>query len=122
VFLRLGRKHKSYSSLKEKIASGYQGTKIAFTEYNYGGGNDISGAIAQADVLGIFGREGVYAAALWPMNEDNSFIYGAFNAFLNYDGAGAGFGTTGISAVTSDYAMSSVYASTTGSARWLLLH
>jgi hypothetical protein len=38
------------------------GTKIAITEYNYGGNDHISGAIAQADVLGIFGREGVFAA------------------------------------------------------------
>ena len=39
--------------------------KIAITEYNYGGNNHISGAIAQADVLGIFGREGVFAANFW---------------------------------------------------------
>ncbi len=107
--------------LKTKIAYNYPGTKIAFTEYNYGGGNDISGAIAQADVLGIFGREGVYAATLWPMNEDNSFLYGAFNAFLNYDGAGARFGTAGISAATSDYAMTSVYASTAGTGKVVII-
>ncbi len=44
--------------VKTMIAKNYPGTKLAFTEYQYGGGADISGAIAQADALGIFGREG----------------------------------------------------------------
>ena len=38
------------------------GTKIAITEYNYGGDNHISGGIAEADALGIFGQQGVFAA------------------------------------------------------------
>ena len=37
-------------------------SKLAITEYNYGAGNHISGAIAQADVLGIFGRQELFAA------------------------------------------------------------
>ena len=57
--------------LKGKIAAHYPGTKLAITEYNYGGGNHISGAIAQADVLGIFGREGLFAATLWPLESNN---------------------------------------------------
>ena len=48
--------------MKEKIAAHYPGTGLAVTEYNYGGGGHISGALAQADVLGILGREGVFAA------------------------------------------------------------
>ena len=56
--------------LQEKIDKHYPGTRLAITEYNYGGGADISGAIAQADVLGIFGREGVFAAALWHVRQD----------------------------------------------------
>ena len=55
------------------------GTKIAITEYNYGGNNHISGAIAQADVLGIFGREGVFAANIWG---GGSYINGAFDMYL----------------------------------------
>jgi hypothetical protein len=35
----------------------YPGTKLAITEYNWGALNHINGALAQADVLGIFGRE-----------------------------------------------------------------
>src|ERR1019366_5993457 len=44
----------------QKIAQTYPGTKLSFSEWNYGGGTDISGAIASADVLGIFGSYGVF--------------------------------------------------------------
>jgi hypothetical protein len=97
--------------LKDKIATNYPGTKLAITEYNYGGANHISGAIAQADVLGIFGREGLWAATLWPLESSNNFIYGGFEAFRNYDGANGSFGDTSIRATNSDPATSSVYAS-----------
>ena len=38
--------------LKAEIAAHYPGTKLAFTEYGFGGGHDISGGVAEADVLG----------------------------------------------------------------------
>jgi hypothetical protein len=41
------------------------------TEYNNGGGEHIAG-IAQADNLGIFGAQGVFAAALWPLRRDRN--------------------------------------------------
>jgi len=98
--------------LCEKIAKNYPGTRLAITEYYYGGGGDISGALAQADVLGIFGREGVFAAALWHMGRtDHRFIYGAFAMFRNYDGQGGAFGETGLAAQTNDAQQTSVYAS-----------
>lgn len=95
--------------LKEKIAAHYPGTRLAFTEYSYGGGNDISGAIAQADALGIFGREDVFAATLW--QEPARFTDAGFYAFVDYDGQGGGFGDTSIAAATSDHVATSVYAS-----------
>jgi hypothetical protein len=87
------------------------GTKIAITEYDYGGGNHISGAVAQADVLGIFGREGVFAASWWEQNSGSSFVNAAFNMYRNFDGAGGRFGDTSIDADTSSIANSAVYAS-----------
>ena len=81
--------------LKEKI--GDLGTQIAITEYYFGGGDHISGAIAQALALGIFGREGVYAAALWPMGRsEDAYIHAAFKAFRDYDGQGSRFGDVGV--------------------------
>jgi hypothetical protein len=97
--------------LKDKIAANYPGTGIGFTEYNYGGGGHISGAIAQADVLGIFGREGVALAAYWSLGGPPTFIDAAFRAFTSYDDAGAHFGDTSIQAITSDVEKTSVYAS-----------
>ena len=43
----------------------YPGTKLAITEYNWGGDDTNSGAVAQAELLAIFAREGVDLAARW---------------------------------------------------------
>ena len=97
--------------IKRDIADFKPGTKIAFTEYNYGGANHISGGIAQADVLGVFGREEVFAATNWPLQSDTRYIDGAFKMYLNFDGAGGTFGDTSIDAATDSIAQSAVYAS-----------
>ena len=47
------------------IDASYPGTKLAIGEYNWGGLESINGALAEADVLGIFGRERVDLAAMW---------------------------------------------------------
>jgi hypothetical protein len=88
-------------------------TKIAITEYNYGGTNHISGAIAQADALGIFGEEGVFAATFWSLYGDSQsqFTSAAFNMYLDYDGAGGTFGDVSVDAATDDIAASAIYAS-----------
>jgi hypothetical protein len=97
--------------LQDKIDTNAPGTKLAVTEYNYGGGQHISGGIAQADVLGIFGREGVFAANEWPLAGDESYIEAAFEMYRNFDGANGRFGDTSVRANTDDIAGTSVYAS-----------
>ena len=89
------------------------GTKIAVTEYNYGGTNHISGGVAQADALGIFGQQGLFAATFWSLYGDSQsqFASGAFKMYLDYDGAGGTFGDTSVDADTSSIADSAVYAS-----------
>jgi hypothetical protein len=62
-------------------------------------------------VLGVFGREGLYAATLWPLESNNNFIYGGFEIFRNYDGRNGSFGDTSIRATNSDIVNASVYAS-----------
>ncbi len=94
--------------LRDKISKDYPGTQIAITEWNYGGGNDISGAVATADVLGVFGREGVGLASYW---NSEPFTDAGLRAFRNFDGNGSSFGDVSISAATSSDAQSSVYAS-----------
>jgi hypothetical protein len=97
--------------LFDKINKNYPGTKLSITEYEFGGGNHISGAIAQADALGIFGREGVFAAALWP-GDNIQFQAAAFECYRNFDGKNGVFGDTSIHAVTDNLDATSIYAST----------
>jgi hypothetical protein len=101
--------------MQKKIASKYPGTKLAFTEWNYGGGSDITGAIATADVLGIFGREHVDMAHIWPLSTKEPFVAAGVRAFRNYDGQSSEFGDIAISASNSDMVSTSVYASLSSS-------
>lgn len=92
------------------IDANYPGTKLAITEYNFGGLEHINGAVAQADVLGILGRESVDLAALWdPPEPDQPGAY-ALRMFLDYDGNHSGFGDISVEAQSTDQARLSVYA------------
>ncbi|HOV25470.1 MAG TPA: glycoside hydrolase family 44 protein [Pseudobacteroides sp.] len=95
-------------TIKNSIDTYYPGTKLAFTEYSYGADNHITGGIAQADVLGIFGKYGVYAANIWG---GGPYTASGFNLYTNYDGKGSKYGDTSVKCDTSDVANSSVYAS-----------
>jgi len=97
--------------LKEKIAAHYPGTRLSFTEYDFGGGDDISGGIAEADALGIFGVQGVFAAALWPASGQIPYEGAAFEMYRNFDGNNAVFGDTSVHARTSSIQDSAIYAS-----------
>jgi hypothetical protein len=102
--------------LKANIDDHYPGTKLSFTEWNYGGGDHVSGAIATADVLGVFGREQVDAATIWLLrsSQRERFTLAGLRAYTNYDGNGARFGDTSIQATSSDVARVTAYASDVG--------
>jgi len=72
----------------------YPGLKIGITEYAWGGEEDISGALALADVLGIFGRERLDLACYWTYPPMGSFAAQAYKMYRNVDGCGASFGDT----------------------------
>lgn len=86
------------------------GMKSAITEYNFGGGDHISGGIAQADAIGAFGENGLYAANWWDLNTGSRFTNAAMRMYLNYDGQGGQFGNTSVGSTVSDDAATSVYA------------
>jgi len=69
--------------IKQTIDTYYPGTKLAITEYDYGGKDHISGGIAQTDVLGIFGKYGVFLATRW--GDSGSYITSAYNMALGQD-------------------------------------
>lgn len=96
--------------LQASIRMYYPGTKLSFSEYNFGGGSHISGAIAQADVLGIFAKENVYMASLLPNTTEYPYQKSAINIYTNYDGNGSSFGNTLVAADNNSDNMSSVYA------------
>ena len=88
------------------------GMKLSISEYNYGAGNHISGGVAEADVLGVYGQQGVFSANWWPDGASNdNFTNSAFNMYLNYDGKGSKFGNNSILAATNNIASTAVYAS-----------
>jgi hypothetical protein len=101
--------------MKNWVNSNYPGTKLSITEYNLGAQGDLNGALAETDLLGIFGREGLDVATLWPflgypdIPLEAPITY-AFRMYRNYDGAKSTFGDTGVSSVSADQSQLSVYA------------
>lgn len=92
------------------VQNNYPDTKIAITEYNWGGLEHINGALAQADILGIFGRERVDLATLWapPASGDPGAF--AFRMYLNYDGNSAAFGNQSLTASSANSDELSIFA------------
>ena len=82
--------------MKSWVATNYPGTKIGVTEYNWGAETNINGATAQADILGIFGREGLDLATRWTVPPTGSPTYNAMKLYRNYDGNKSTFGDTSI--------------------------
>ena len=97
--------------LQAKINAEFSGMKLAITEYENGGWNHIAGTIAEADTLGIFGSQGVFAANFWPPNGTYSYALAGFRAFRGFDGANASFGDTSLQATSSAVQNVMVYAS-----------
>jgi uncharacterized protein (TIGR03437 family) len=96
--------------LKSIIGSNYPGTKLAITEYSFGSLNTLTGALAQADILGIFGREGVDLATIWGPPKPTDPGAFAWKIYRNYDGIGGAFGQTAVQATSADQGQLSVYA------------
>jgi hypothetical protein len=108
--------------LAQKIATAYSGKStpapgLSISEYNPGCETVIQGGIAEADLLGVFGREGVFAAMAWPLksvtdsnNKLVNYLVAAYDLYRNFDGKGAVVGDTTVLAKTSDDEKTSVYA------------
>jgi hypothetical protein len=97
-------------TMRAKVDANYPGTKTAITEYNWGALDHINGALTQADVLGIFGRERLDLATLWAPPSANQPGAYAFRMYRNYDGAGGTFGDIGVRATSADQGRLAVYA------------
>jgi hypothetical protein len=96
--------------MKQWVADNYPGTKLAISEYNWGAPESINGALAQADVLGIFGREGLDLATYWGDVVATQPWTFAFRMYRNYDGLGSSFGDTAVRSLSADQGALAVYA------------
>lgn len=104
-----GRGLRMIPLVQRAINDFYPGTKIAITEYDFYGRDHISGTLAQADALGIFGRHGVFLATYF--GTADQYISPAFQLYRNYDGNKSTFGDTDIESTTADVVNSSIYSS-----------
>jgi hypothetical protein len=95
--------------LQASIRMNYPGTKLSFSEYQFGGGDNVSGGITVAEALGVFGETGVYMAGLVP-SEDPAYELAGLGLYTNFDYSGSSFETVSVSAKT--YSDIVVYAST----------
>ena len=84
--------------MKRWVATNYPGTLTGITEYNWGADEHMNGATAQADILGIFGREGLDLGTRWTCPDAGTPVYNAFKMYRNYDGNRSVFGQTGVRA------------------------
>jgi len=82
--------------MQKWVAEDYPGTRTAIDEYNFGGMESINGAVVQADILGIFGRQDLGMGALWATTNYSAQGPGnyAFAMYRNYDGKDSTFGDT----------------------------
>ena len=87
----------------------YPGTKLAFSEYSWGEHNTLTGALAEADILGIFGREQVDFANMWDPPQPTDPTAYTFRLFRNYDGKGGMFGDVSVSAQSTDQTQLAIY-------------
>jgi hypothetical protein len=100
--------------LKGWVAQHYPDTRIGITEYNWGAEGHINGATTQADILGIFGREGLDMGARWATPAAATPTYKAIKLYRNYDGQRSTFGETSIQAAVPNPDAVSAFAAERG--------
>lgn len=96
--------------MQDRVHKHYPKTKLSISEYDFGGRNSISGALAQADALGVFGRFGLFAACHWGLNHTDHAAMAGFQAFTNFDRAGSKFGDLELAVSGEQPSDNSVYA------------
>jgi hypothetical protein len=101
--------------LHEWVDANAPGVLTGITEYNWGAEHHMNGATAQADLLGIFGREGLDLATRWTTPDRNTPVYLAMRMYRNYDGQGSAFGDVSVLAAAPDPDHVSVFAATRSS-------
>lgn len=76
--------------VKKWIADNNPGMELCLGEYNFGGSDNITGGLAQAEVFGILARERLDLAFLWHTPAGTQDL--AWQLFRGYDGQRSRFG------------------------------
>jgi hypothetical protein len=97
--------------LREWIDRHNPGMQLCLGEYNFGGADNITGGLAQAELFGIMAREKVDLAFIWTTPEGTQNL--AWKLFRDYDGAGSRFGNQALPASCANDNLS-VYAARRG--------
>jgi Glycoside hydrolase family 44/Cellulose binding domain len=97
--------------LKAKIASEFPSMKLSISEYEAGGFNNIAGTVGQADELGVFATQGLFAANFWPPGGTFDYSMAGFRAYRNFDGSNSNFGDTLLQSTSSNVQNVAVYVS-----------
>jgi Glycoside hydrolase family 44/Bacterial Ig-like domain (group 3) len=96
---------------KKWIQQYYPGTKLSISEYGFSSWrNPLVDALTEADVLGIFGREGLDFANMWTIPMPPAPVLSVFRIFRNYDGQGGQYGNVSVESTSSDQRRLSVYS------------
>lgn len=118
----IGQTVKLIPRAKAWIQAACPSIKLAITEYKWGPDNGPSAALAQAEVLGVFAREGVDMAQRWTAPSDGSRSEVAFKLYRNFDGAGGKIAGDSVRATASDtQALSSFAFEAPGQPLYLVL-
>jgi hypothetical protein len=88
--------------MKNWVSAYYPGLSTAITEYNWGDDAYLNGATTQADILGIFGREGLDIGTRFTCPNVGTPTYLAMKIYRNYDGSKSSFGDTSITCAVPD--------------------
>jgi hypothetical protein len=90
----------------------YPGTKVALSEYSIDSGKKtIVDALAEMDVLGIFGRQELGFANMWNPPSPTDPIAYSFRVFRSYDGKGSHYGDVWVNSTSTNQAQLSIYGS-----------
>lgn len=76
-------------SLERLTRANFPGTRIAVTEYNYGGAGQLASGLALADALARFARPDMLLTAHW--GSLAGWLGTAFRLYRNHDGRGSRF-------------------------------
>jgi len=74
-------------AFRDTVQARCPGIGLALTEYSWGSEDGISSALAQAEALAIFGREGLDLGTRWGVPASGSRTEYAFRLFLDHDPA-----------------------------------